>query len=304
MNFKWKKLGLLLEPRNDIPWMISHTGSSYVLHKKDNLFNIYLTGRDAKNRSSIGSALFELSSQPKIIEIKKEPILSRGEFGTFDENGVSYPSLVKLKGLIYLYYTGWVPTRIVPFQNQLGLAIINNNKVERFSKAPILERNSDDYISIGGAFVLKEGENWKMWYTSFLKWEKLKNNKFKHRYLIKYATSKNGIHWLRKNKIAINFINSQEYAICRPSVIKINNSYHMFYCIKGEKYKLGYASSFDGSKWTREDSKVGISLSENGWDSEEMCYPHIFKHKNKIYLIYAGNNYGDSGIGIAEMEIK
>ncbi len=303
MIFNWEKFGLLLKPDKKIRWMVSHSGSSFPLKMNNDVFDLFVTGRDNKNRSSIGIAKLDLTDKPKILSIKKEPILSKGILGAFDENGVSYPCLVKKGDKIYMYYTGWSPGALVPFQNQLGLAIIQNNNIKRISNAPILNRNDHDYSSIGGVCVLKEKKEWKMWYTSFLRWEKLSKKTFKHYYHIKFATSHNGINWERNNDIAIDFKNQSEYAISKPSVIFKEGVYHMVFCARGDKYKLGYANSRDGIIWNRSDSKININLSESGWDSEEMCYPSIFKHKNYLYLIYAGNDYGNAGIGIARSRI-
>ncbi len=283
--------------------MVSHVGASFAIEREDNLFDLYITGRNKDNISSIGKGILEIGSNPKIVSIDKEPILTKGKLGTFDENGVSYPSIVKMKSSIYLYYTGWMPTVNTPFQNQLGLAIINNGKVRRFSRAPLLDRDKNDFLSIGSVYVAKNQTKWEMWYTSFLKWEMSKKHKIKHYYLIKYASSVDGINWTRKNKIAIPFKNSSEYAISRPTIFKHNNFYHMFFCARGDRYKLGYAFSDDGKNWKREDNNVGINLSKNGWDSEEMCYPHVFKKADHLFLLYSGNNYGNSGLGIARMKI-
>ena len=303
MRFKWEKLGPLIKPTEDIKWMVSHIGASFAVKREDNLFDLYITGRNKDNISSIGKGILEVGSNPKIVSIEKEPILTKGKLGTFDENGVSYPSIVKTKNSIYLYYTGWMPTVNTPFQNQLGLAIINDGKVRRFSRAPLLERDKNDFLSIGSVYVAKNQTKWEMWYTSFLKWEMLKKHKVKHYYLIKYASSTDGINWIRKNKIAIPFKNSSEYAISRPTIFQHNNFYHMFFCARGDQYKLGYAFSEDGKNWKRDDSNVGIILSKNGWDSEEMCYPHVFKKADHLFLLYSGNNYGNSGLGIARMKI-
>jgi hypothetical protein len=65
---------------------------------------------------------------------------------------------------------------------------------------------------------------------------------------------------------------------------------------------LGYAYSDDLKNWTRDEDNVGIKFSEEGWDSEMMCYPHIFKCDNKVYLMYNGNAFGKHGFGIAVLE--
>jgi predicted GH43/DUF377 family glycosyl hydrolase len=71
---------------------------------------------------------------------------------------------------------------------------------------------------------------------------------------------------------------------------------------KERGYKIGYASSSDGITWVRDDKKTGITLSENGWDSEMLHYPHIFELNNELYMIYNGNEFGKYGFGLAKLE--
>ena len=65
-------------------------------------------------------------------------------------------------------------------------------------------------------------------------------------------------------------------------------------------YKVGYAESENGIDWERDDIKAGIFASTSkGWDSEMVCYPFIFEHKSKRYMLYNGNQYGKTGFGLA-----
>ena len=66
--------------------------------------------------------------------------------------------------------------------------------------------------------------------------------------------------------------------------------------------ETGYAESNDGLEWKRKDEEVGIETSDNGWDSEMLAYPYIYKHNEKIYMFYNGNGFGKSGFGYAELE--
>ena len=66
---------------------------------------------------------------------------------------------------------------------------------------------------------------------------------------------------------------------------------------------MGYAYSDDLINWTRDDSQAGISISESGWDSEMIAYPHIVKIDEKYYMFYCGNEFGREGFGYAELEI-
>ena len=58
-------------------------------------------------------------------------------------------------------------------------------------------------------------------------------------------------------------------------------------------------SSTDGIKWKRKDENAGITISEKGWDSDSICYPYMISHKNKKFMLYCGNNYGETGFGYA-----
>ena len=58
----------------------------------------------------------------------------------------------------------------------------------------------------------------------------------------------------------------------------------------------------DGIKWQRKDSEAGISVSKSGWDSEMIEYACVFNHKDKKYMLYNGNGYGENGIGLAILD--
>lgn len=121
----------------------------------------------------------------------------------------------------------------------------------------------------------------------------------KHYYHIKYAESLNGIDWERKGIVCIDFKSNDEYAIARPCVLKEEGIYKMWYSYRGESYRIGYAESKDGIQWERKDKEAGIDVSATGWDSEMICCPHVFEHNGEKYMLYNGNGYGKTGIGLA-----
>jgi hypothetical protein len=69
-------------------------------------------------------------------------------------------------------------------------------------------------------------------------------------------------------------------------------------------YRIGFSYSQDGIKWVRADSNAGIDVSDSGWDSEMICYPYVFKHREHMYMLYNGNDYGKTGFGYASMEVE
>lgn len=300
----WEKLGKVTAPNKDIAWMATCTGPSFAVQRKNtSLVDIYITGRDTSNRSRIGKAVLDLHALNSL-QISEEPIFDLGELGCFDENGVSYPVIVETNDLRYMYYVGWVPTVLTPFQNFLGLATapLDSDGFTRVSRAPILERTNDEPFSNGSVFVMKEDDLWRMWYTSFLRWGL--PGEHKHYYVIKYAESRDGIHWVRLGKICIDIQNADEYAIGKPTVIKYHDNYYMWYVYRGEQYRIGFAKSKDGIEWLRQDDLVGIDVSNNdGWDSMAISYPHVFHYQDYLYMLYCGNDYGKSGLGLARLPL-
>jgi hypothetical protein len=303
MTFIWEKLGKIIQPKPEISWMRTWTGASFARQISNSpLFEIFITGRDDKNRSQVGKIIIDINKPNEIKEIVELPVISFGNLGAFDENGVSYPWLFEWNNTNYMLYVGWMPTVLTPFMNGLGLAVENRNGCfDRYSRAPILPRNNDDYLSIGSSSVFVEENKIRLYYTSFLKWGS-KPDEHKHYYVIKYAESIDGINWIRNNHVCIDILYDWEYSICRPSVIKIGDTYHMWFSYRGEGYLLGYAYSVDGINWVRDDKKAGILLSKDGWDSEMICYSHVFKHYDQYYMIYCGNQYGRDGLGIARLK--
>lgn len=301
---KWIKTGKFLSPVKNHPWLSTFTGPSYALPiPRENYFDLYVTGRDTLNRSMIGKVRIEINNEKIIVHsIENDPIFTFGERGCFDENGVSYPFIIPYENKLYMYYVGWMPTTLTPFQNRTGLAISDDGGKNfiRASRAPILPLTNAEPFCTGSLAVLKENDIWKMWYTVWKKWGNDEND-HKHYYLIKYATSNDGINWDRDEIDRIKFGNKNEYAIGKPSVIKYKGLYHMWYVYRGEQYKIGYAYSLDGKDWERRDDLVGINTSINGWDSEAICYPHIVELKNRFIMFYCGNNYGREGLGSATL---
>jgi hypothetical protein len=84
--------------------------------------------------------------------------------------------------------------------------------------------------------------------------------------------------------------------------------YRMYFCYRAalnfrtdrnKAYRIGHAYSGDLRHWTRDDAGAGIEVSPEGWDSDMLCYPHVFHSDRKTYLLYNGNEFGRFGFGAA-----
>lgn len=302
---KWGKLGHIFTSENNYPWMISHAANTVAEHIGNDVYRVYFSCRDINNVSSVGFIEVDINKPFTILRISDTPVLSAGEVGTFDDSGTSLSCITVINGKKYMYYLGWNLGVTVPWRNSIGLAVYDEHlqRFQKISKAPIMDRCDVDPYSISYPFVMQDSEICRMWYGSNLAWGKEQKDMA---HLIKYAESKDGIRWIREGKISLNFKSKKEYAISRPCVLKENGIYRMWYSYRGsettETYRIGYAESKDGISFLRKDDEVGIDVSETGWDSEMICYPFIFNHKGKRYMLYNGNKYGKTGFGIAVLE--
>ena len=296
----WEAIGRVAHADGSIAWLHGFTGAACVIpdENRSPRVEVLVTGRDSENRSLIGRGVMELDEAEPRLRFDEHPVLGLGDLGAFDENGVSYPCVVTSNTEVRLYYTGWMPTVLTPFQNHIGLARLGESGgFERVSRAPILERTDADYLSMGSCFVRAELDEWRMWYTAFRGWGK-RPEEPKHRYVIKLATSADGIAWTREDVVCVDLESPGEHSISRPSVILKDDTWHMWYCTRGDHYQLGYAVSTDARSWTRHDELVRVQ-PRHDWDADEQSYPHVFERCDEIWMLYCGNGYGRDGLGLA-----
>ncbi|MBX9767565.1 MAG: hypothetical protein K2X47_09875, partial [Bdellovibrionales bacterium] len=225
-----------------------------------------------------------------------------GKTGAFDDSGITLGSLVRFRDQKFLFYTGWNLTVSVPMNNSIGVAkFVSPDCLARFGDGPILTRALHEPYSCASPFVLFENGLFRMWYASMDNWKLEADGSHRHYYNLKYAESLDGLRWERNGIVAINYESASEYAFGRPFVLKENGVYKMWYAYRGESYRIGYAESSDGTQWKRKDKEMDFDVSDSGWDSGMVEYPCILDHKGTRYMFYNGNDYGKSGIGLAEM---
>lgn len=300
---KWEKLGRVFIQDGSRDWMKTHATIPIPMHIRDNIYKIYFTPRDHLNRSHVAWVDVDMENPLKVINQAVQPVLKPGDTGAFDDSGAMANCFVNVGDKKYLYYQGINLGVTVPFRHAIGLAIScdGGQTYEKIGPGPIIERNYKEPHFSATAEVMIENGIFRMWYLSCVRWEMV-DDKPKHYYHIKYAESNDGIQWNRQGIVAIDFKNSSEYAIGVPRVIKENGIYKMWYCYRGNKYRIGYAESNDGISWIRKDELMEFTVSSSGWDSDMVEYGYIFDHAGKRYMVYNGNDYGKTGFGIAQLK--
>jgi hypothetical protein len=297
----WIKKGLLIQPDKDVWWWQSHAMLPTIDHIKDDLYNVYFSGRDKNNVSQIGCAEVSVGKgEIKLNKIYGTPSLENGQRGCFDDNGVTPSCIINSDNEKKLYYIGWnsgnTTTRMSLIMG-LAVSVDGGKTFKRNSRAPLLNPTDKEPFNIATApCVLKDGESWHMWYVSGEGWL----SKDLPIYNIKYAHSRDGYTWARDGHVCIDFESKNETALARPWVVKQGNVFKMWFSYKDPAigYRIGTATSDNGINWSRNNSS-GICVSDKGWDSEMIQYTCVFEHQDFTYMLYNGNNYGENGIGYA-----
>ena len=298
----FRKFGLIIRPKKENFWSKSHAMIPTPENMGNGIFRIYFSGRNDKNQSYIGWAEVDLNEPYKVIKYGKNPVLSPGSLGCFDDNGVTPSCIINLDGNEKaLYYIGWNPGSTVRMHLFGGLAISEGeDNFKRWSRAPIIERCKTDPFLNTAPWVVQINDEYRMYYVSGTEWK----NKDLPRYNIKLARSKDGKHWDRNGHVCIDFKDDNENALARPYVVYEDNIWKMWFSYKGDAYKIGYAESCDGLKWERRDDFSGISVGKQGdFDSEMVAYAAVVNYNGRHFMFYNGNNYGYGGIGLAVEEL-
>ena len=315
--FKWKKLGRVFIPQEveNISWLKEFAQAPSVLIYEE-FIRVYFSCRpaaDSNGQYVSYSAFIDLNRENLFerVNISKEPILKLGELGTFDEFG-TYPSSVIRNGNdLFVYYGGWTRCESVPFNVAIGIAKSDDDgqTFNKLGPGPVLSYSVDEPFILSGPKIRIFNNKWYLWYIAGTKWI-LDNGKPEPVYKIRMAVSEDGLNWTKINKDLIESKVEENEAQASPDVFIYEGKYHMYFCYryssnyrgKNNGYRIGYASSDDMINWKRDDSKAGIDISESGWDSEMISYPHVFELDKNIYMLYLGNQVGRYGFGIAKLE--
>jgi len=316
--FKWKKLGRIFNPQQveGRSWLKEFAQAPATLIY-DDFVRVYFScrpPRDSKGQyvSYTGFVDLDRSNLLKIIKVSDNPIMPLGDLGTFDEFGIYPTSVIRSGNDVLAYYGGWTRCESVPFNVAIGLGISRDGGMtfKKYGKGPVLSYSPDEPFVLSGPKIRKFNGMWQLWYIAGRKWI-IDSGRPEPVYKIRMAISSDGMSWKKINK---DIIESKIYdeAQASPDVFFYNGIYHMFFCYrhsvnyrgKEKGYRIGYASSDNMLDWTRDDSKAGIDISAEGWDSEMVAYPHVFELDGNIYMLYLGNQVGRYGFGLAVLDGK
>jgi hypothetical protein len=299
---QWRKLGRVFAPDGTRDWMRTHAANPVPEPLGGGEFRVYFGSRDGAGRSHVGSVDVELAAGGmRVLRVADEPVVAPSPPGPFDDSGASMGCLARDGDRTLLYYLGRNLGVTVPWRNFIGLAVRDRpgGRFVKHSPAPVLERSAADPFSLTYPCVVRDGGAWRMWYGSSLTWGAAEAD---WTHAVKAAESDDGVTWRRDGAVVVGLERPGEWVVNRPWVLTDAGRYRMWYCYRGDRYRIGYAESADGRAWARRDDLAGIDATPGAWDGTMVCYPCVFDAPGGRFMLYNGDGHGRTGFGLAVLE--
>jgi predicted GH43/DUF377 family glycosyl hydrolase len=134
--------------------------------------------------------------------------------------------------------------------------------------------------------VLREGDKYRMWFS----WRPRKS--------VALVESTDGVHWTEPVIVlGPNDKTDWETDVNRPGVIKVGDTYHMWYTGMDAKWQhsyLGYATSADGRSWKRQSERPVLS-PEAPWEKVAVMCPHVMRDEKsgELRMWYSGGEINE-----------
>lgn len=257
-----------------------------------------------------------LSAQTQWNKYLHNPVLTDGPTGEWDVAGVQVPSVIFDGNIYHMWYIGFQNIR-----NQWYIGYATSTDGITWTKYndpstteapyeysdPVLKAGPEgswDENGINQVGVIKQDNEYKMWYTSFD--GDILEDADDHM-SIGYATSTNGINW---NKYDDPLTTESPYADSDPvftpgnqgswdsyavqvgsSVLFDGDQYHMWYLgfSAPREISIGYATSSDGINWNRY-AENPVIVSTQSFETEGFWMPRVIYDNELYHIWYSGWN--------------
>jgi predicted GH43/DUF377 family glycosyl hydrolase len=219
------------------------------------------------------------------------PVVDAGAPGSWDENYVIFPSVIKEGNSYMMWYRG------VDAGGARGIGLANSGDGVIWTKDsanPVLEPGGSGSWdeSINSARVIKDSPIYKMWYAAS-----------EDAMRIGYATSDDGKNWSKHPDNPVLDVGGagawDEREVTCPHIIKDGMTYKMWYTGKDndDNYGLGYATSSNGTVWTKYSGNPVLTPGVLGaWDHQGVLCPSVLMNDSVYRMWYFGKSDSDPSI--------
>ncbi len=299
---RWRRLGRIWAPDGTLPWARAHAMLPTPLPLPDGRLRVLLACTDAQTVSRIGWVDLDGDDPRRVVGWAREPVLDIGAPGRFDDNGVNPCSVLALPdGRVRLWYVGYQLQRQVPYTLFTGVAEAErpDGPFRRLREVPVLDRaEGEPFFRTAPCVMPQPGGGFACWYIGGGEFHEVEG-RMQPRYALRHATSADGLAWSAPGRVLME-PGPGELGFGRPWLVPEGQGWRLWYSVRGPKgYGLGTAVSPDGLRWERRDAEAGLAPAPGEWDGEMVCYAAVTRIGGTEYMLYNGNGYGRTGLGLA-----
>ena len=223
----------------------------------------------------------------------EEPVLVNGETASWDEDGVGFPTVLKLNDTFHMWYGG-IASEASGLE--IGHATSSDGEVwEKDSQNPVLkkgEAGSWDDQRVYIPHVVHDGSVFHMWYVG----AGSEGTEYPG-----YATSEDGTNWTKSEIQPTFMLNDEAFgeSMSVHGVIYDGEEFKMW-SHSSSLYEIYYATSSDGLVWNISPETVNLFRGTSGeWDYPRMQISSAIEKNDTIHLCYSGGAFFDWRIGYA-----
>ncbi len=205
-----------------------------------------------------------------------------GSGNDWDSKGVLSPFVLFDDNVYKMWYGGFNGARW-----QIGYAVSSDgiSWTSPFDQPIISPNFSLNETDINDPYVIKDGSQYKMWYTSIVPYSGSGNEVFR----INYAHSTDGINWVKSAEPVMRAIPAswESEGTSKPSVFKEGNTYLMWYSARDRNglWRIGKATSTNGTDWNRNQNNPILSSTES-WEMSHIVSPNVIKDGSQYKMWY------------------
>jgi hypothetical protein len=301
MNLDFRDRRLFFNP-SSLGLHLSHCANPLIVPFMGERLRLFFNSRDRLQRSDIYSVEIDKESlRPIMATFRLE--VKAGAGNHFGLHGISLGSHFKYGSQSLLATMGWCIEYGKHWHGVIGRVYLNNlAHVCHVDSTPWIDLNTDDPISMSYPAVFSDSHELLIWYGSTVTWD-AGNSEMLH--ILKESTTV-GLSSKILSARHLPYVLGSAQAFARPSIIKIMDRLLMAYSFRGaqQRYSIGFVWLDDLNTATHLNGLSGFFPAEESWENEMVEYPFLFVHKEEVYMLYNGNSFGQSGIGITRIVIE
>jgi predicted GH43/DUF377 family glycosyl hydrolase len=230
------------------------------------------------------------------------PVLVKGTPNSWEDEDVSAPMVVVVNDTFHMWYTGHSQP-----EDYLGYLIGHATSLDgsiwvRDALNPVLDKGNpgtwDDTWVYSGSVVF-DGLYYHMWYGA---WDGAQPDTVRTGHAISLIP--NGRNWERDpaNPVLVPTESWERDRLEAPNVFFDGSKFHMWYSAGPyfNNQHIGYATSQDGSTWSRYSNNPVLSPGSSGtWDDAAIYYVSVIQLNSSFKMWYTGYDGVKEQIGLA-----